>query len=246
MLITGTAAISYFAMATNTGYSLVDIGVHFLDGVDRTVLRQVFWARFIGWAVISPLLLLTFCLLSGCPLIDAVAIMITDLTMIITASITMLTPGYRSSKWVWFIFTMVLFFYILGKLLWDCRKSAKMQSADTASLYNSLYIFTFIVWIMYPIFFVLGEITYTISCDLQSVAFTVLDLLAEAVFVVWLIFGHKYSSQHPSVLPEWSVEVRGAKRGQIHLQGDDPVGHVVPAPAPAPAPGHPAAEAHHV
>merc|ERR1739848_954167 len=50
-LITITAAISYFAMASG-------------HATNHDVCRQVFWARYVDWSITTPLLLLDLCLLA--------------------------------------------------------------------------------------------------------------------------------------------------------------------------------------
>merc|ERR1711939_287390 len=61
-LITTFASISYFAMATGDGNSFAHIVVkeahkHTPDTVEH-IFRQVFWARYVDWALTTPLLIL--------------------------------------------------------------------------------------------------------------------------------------------------------------------------------------------
>ena len=57
--ITVFATLSYFAMATGDGISVVGHKVtesheHGLPDTHHTVYRQVFWARYVDWSVTTP------------------------------------------------------------------------------------------------------------------------------------------------------------------------------------------------
>merc|ERR1712000_237002 len=66
-IITLTAALSYFAMASGqaTSYhciSVKDSHKHVPD-THHDVCREVYWARYVDWSITTPLLLLDLCLL---------------------------------------------------------------------------------------------------------------------------------------------------------------------------------------
>merc|ERR1712093_289525 len=87
-LITTFASISYFATATGDGNSFAHIVVkeahkHTPDTVEH-IFRQVFWARYVDWAVTTPLLLLDLCLLAGVDGAHTLMAIAADLIMVLT------------------------------------------------------------------------------------------------------------------------------------------------------------------
>ncbi|KIJ57165.1 hypothetical protein M422DRAFT_149760, partial [Sphaerobolus stellatus SS14] len=218
MLITGVGAMSYFAMSTDTGFSFIDMGFRNVQGRNTLLWRQVFWARYIDWALTSPLILLNMSLLVGLPWVDTVSLMLADLTMVISGIFAGLRRGENAAKWAWYAFACILLLYILGKLWWDGRQCAKLQNHATRDLYTNLYVLTVFVWIMYPVVFALGDNAALISPNAEAIAYTVLDVMAKAVFGMWLLFMHKHDSdESAAILPAWAVEVRGTRAGVIQL-----------------------------
>jgi len=223
-LITGIAALSYYAMATKSGTTFVPVGWHKIQGIETPVFRQVFWARYVDWALTSPLLLLDLALLAGLSWIDVVSLLIADEAMLITGLFAAVHRGPKSgAKWGWYAFSCLFFIYIFFQLLWKGRKSAQHQHKETSGLYTKLSIYTIILWLFYPIIFALGEGVGRIHPNAETIAFAVLDIFAKSVFGIWLLFVHKHDSEdvHPARLPDSWTEPRGTRRGHIHLPGGD-------------------------
>merc|ERR1712000_466812 len=87
-LITITAAISYFAMASGhaTNYHCTTVKDHHKHVPDthHDVCRQVFWARYVDWSITTPLLLLDLCLLAGVDGAHTLMAIAADLIMVLT------------------------------------------------------------------------------------------------------------------------------------------------------------------
>merc|ERR1711900_61635 len=86
-LITTFASISYFAMATGDGNSFAHIVVkeahkHTPDTVEH-IFRQVFWARYVDWALTTPLLLLDLAFLAGMNGANITVTIVADLIMVL-------------------------------------------------------------------------------------------------------------------------------------------------------------------
>jgi bacteriorhodopsin len=64
--------LSYYAAATGTGYAFVYQGRKIIQGKEVAVIRQIYWARYIDWALSTPLIILNLGLLSGLPWLDIV------------------------------------------------------------------------------------------------------------------------------------------------------------------------------
>jgi hypothetical protein len=85
-LLAAVGALSYYAMATNsTSPRLLFFGIH--DGSDAfhkvATYREVYPARFVGWFVFAPLILLNPLLLSGVSWMDIwTTLVVTELTAV--------------------------------------------------------------------------------------------------------------------------------------------------------------------
>lgn len=101
--ITAFAAISYFAMATGDGISLVSYVIkethkHNIPTETHIVYRAVYWARYVDWSLTTPLLLLDLSFLAGLNGANIIVTIIADLIMILTGLFAAFGHG-DSQKW---------------------------------------------------------------------------------------------------------------------------------------------------
>jgi bacteriorhodopsin len=84
ILITLTSCLEYFLMAAGAGwkFALVNI-VHFDDGPKELVFRQIYWVRYVGWLITTPLILIDLTVLAGLPGAEILLAVYADLAMII-------------------------------------------------------------------------------------------------------------------------------------------------------------------
>ncbi|KZS89966.1 family A G protein-coupled receptor-like protein [Sistotremastrum niveocremeum HHB9708] len=220
--ITGIACLSYFAMATRTGSTFIYQGHKIVQGKEVAVLRQVYWARYVDWALTTPMLLLDLGLLAGLPWFDIICLLAVDEGMIITGLISAFLKE-SAVKWGWYAFACIFLVYILYTLLWTGRQSARIQSSQVFRLFNMLTLWTVLLWIAYPIIFALSEGTGMISPSAEAIAYAVVDVLAKSAFGYWLVLHRTYADDEYSVvtLPQSWVEPRGQTNGIIHLPGDE-------------------------
>lgn len=99
-------------MAVGGGNTYVNMGVREIQGQKTTVLRQVFWARFLSpsflhfvhnsrlscrreveWAFTTPLLLLELTLLAGMPWVETISLLIVGEAMVATSLFSALNSG---------------------------------------------------------------------------------------------------------------------------------------------------------
>jgi len=169
-VIVGIAALSYFAMATQTGSVIINVG----DGH-----RQIFYARYIDWLFTTPLLLLDVLLLSGCAVGDLMWIVGADILMIVTGLISALV---NKGQWVWFVIGCIAMVAVFVGLLGPGRKNAMARSDSVAKSYTGLVGFLLVLWTLYPIVFALAEGTGKITPNKEVVLYGILDILAKVVF----------------------------------------------------------------
>lgn len=180
------AAGAYFAMANGQG----------IVGVED---REVFWARYVDWAVTTPLLLLGLLLIALPPLRrdedgrerNAViaGVLGLDVFMIVTGVIAALTAD-ETVKYVWYAISCGAFAGILVVLFGPIRAAAQAQGAGVGALYRSLLGTLSVLWFVYPILWLLGtEGTGTIDLTAEIFVFAVIDLTAKVAFGLMLVTG---------------------------------------------------------
>jgi len=169
--IVGIAALSYFAMATQTGSVVINVG----SGGHR----QIFYARYIDWLFTTPLLLLDVLLLSGVSVGDLIWIVGADVLMIVTGLISALV---NNGQWVWFVIGCVAMVAVFLGLLGPGRASACNRGESVGKSYIGLVVFLLVLWTLYPIVFALAEGTGKITPNKEVVFYGILDILAKVVF----------------------------------------------------------------
>ncbi|KAF8520676.1 hypothetical protein JB92DRAFT_3111642 [Gautieria morchelliformis] len=223
MLVAGIATLSYYAMAVGSGSTYVKVGVREVQGQKTVDLRQIFWAREVDWALTTPLLLLELALLAGLPWLEIMSLLIVNEAMAATRLFSALHPGQAAAKWGWYAFSCLFLLGIFYMLIWNGRQCAQARPSSLSQLYTQLALYTIVLWLIYPIIFALGEGASCISSSAETIAYTILDIFAKAMFGLWLLARHKHDSAEESamVLPESWTEPRGAKAGAIRLPGEE-------------------------
>ncbi|RDL36446.1 putative opsin-1 [Venustampulla echinocandica] len=191
--ITVVGTISYFAMATGDGNSFSKIILHeshkHVPDTIEFVYRQIFWARYIDWAITTPLILLNLALLAG---MDGASIVVT-----IAANILMNLLGLfaafgvtRSQKCGYFTFAIVAYLVVVYQLVISGRRAVSSKDSKTGKLFASLGGYVLILWILYPIVWAIGDGARKWSVDTEIVAYAVLDILVKPVFGFWLLWAN--------------------------------------------------------
>jgi bacteriorhodopsin len=147
--------------------------------------RPFYYARYIDWALTTPLLLLDLLLLAGCDWTRIAFIIFLDLVMVITG----LLGGLISSsyKWGFFAFGCLAYVGILLELLGPVRAAATRVSSETGSLFDQLAYWTLGLWTAYPVVWGLAEGAHIISLQTEIVLYAILDVSAKAIFGFWLL-----------------------------------------------------------
>ncbi|KAI1209330.1 bacteriorhodopsin [Annulohypoxylon truncatum] len=189
--ITAVACIAYFSMGSNLGQ--VPILAEFIRPGSRLVRpagsREIFYARYIDWAITTPLLLLDLLLTAGVPTPTILATLLADEIMIVTGLIGALTR--TTYKWGFWTFGMIALFFIAYELLFDARRHAQRLGGDANKTFMMCGVFLLFIWFLYPIAWGLSEGGNVIHPDGEAVFYGILDILAKPIFGLLLIWGHR-------------------------------------------------------
>ncbi|KAH0261112.1 family A G protein-coupled receptor-like protein, partial [Aureobasidium melanogenum] len=171
--ITMVAAIAYFSMASNLGWTPIDVEFMRSDPVVRGVNREIFYVRYIDWFITTPLLLMDLLLTAAMPWPTLLFVVLVDEVMIVTGLVGALVRS--SYKWGYFAFGCAALFYVVWVLVWEARRHANALGSD----------------ILYPLAWGLCEGGNVISPDSEAIFYGILDLFAKPVFGALLIWGHR-------------------------------------------------------
>ncbi len=172
--ITGFAFISYLAMASGAGSTILDDG------------REFYFFRYIDWLITTPLLLLDLALLAlanpGRNTGLIAGLIGLDVVMILTG----LVAGSSTSTFVTTVFFIISTAALVGVLYLLYTRlfaAARAQSPNVASIFSTLAILTIVLWSLYPVVFLLGTEGFrAVGQGGEIFLYLVLDLLAKVGF----------------------------------------------------------------
>jgi bacteriorhodopsin len=140
LFVCSFAAIAYFAMASGIGKTLVHSDPH-----NRSSWREVYFARYIDWAITTPLLLLELTLLAGLPIAEIVTVIVADEIMIVTGLVGALHPSLKF-RWGFFAFSCAAYVYVVFALVTSARQAAFLKHPKVGSLYNQVSLALAVSW----------------------------------------------------------------------------------------------------
>lgn len=194
-LFCAVAAIGYWTMASGLGD--VPIAVEFsrpdsamvsgASGGDGT--RQIFYARYIDWAVSSPLVVLALLLSSGAPLATILTTMLATEIFVVNLLLGALTATVY--KFGYLVFGMAAQWFVLYQLLVPGRKHAAAVGGSVSSTYLTATLLTVAVWIFYPVAWGLSEGGNVLHPDSEAIFYGILDIFAKPVVGALLVLGHR-------------------------------------------------------
>lgn len=183
------AAIAYFTMGSNLGFTPIEVEYKRNNPVVRGNYRAIYYVRYIDWVITTPLLLTDLMLTAGMPWPSILWTIIVDEIMIITGLIgALVTSKY---KWGYFAFGNLALVYIIYQLVWESRTHARHFGKDVERTFLMCGSLTAFLWILYPVAWGVAEGGNVISPDSEAIFYSILDFLAKPVFGALLIWGHR-------------------------------------------------------
>jgi bacteriorhodopsin len=184
IFITAIAFVNYLMMALGFGLTTVTVAGEELP---------IYWARYTDWLFTTPLLLIDLGLLAGANRNQIATLVGLDALMIATGAVaTLSTTGILLSpvgdRLIWWGvstgFLLVLLYFLFGTL----TEEANRLSEEAQSTFNILRNLIVVVWLVYPVWWILGtEGLGTISLYSETAGFMVLDLVAKVGFGIILL-----------------------------------------------------------
>jgi len=217
-----TASLSYFAMALGHGVSWKRETYHDGSGPGysaKVTFRQIFWARYVDWAITTPLLLLNLGLLSG--MAGGHIVMLLTAGLILPLSGLFSTMSHTEAQhWGWYAIACLAYIFVIWHLAVNARASVVRNRSDAVQkLSSSLAAYFLLLWAVYIIIWAVGRGTALISVDGEVIAYGVLDFLAKPVFGIWLLRSRDIFA-NPAMEFDGLWSSGAGTEGQLRL-GDD-------------------------
>jgi bacteriorhodopsin len=179
------ATIAYLAMALGYGDTAVAQG-----GETHTV----FWVHYVSWALTTPLILFTLALVAEGTRRTIAALVGFDVSMVLLGLVTALTGrglvglDTRTLQFVLLGASFVAYLAVFGLLVRPLSRAAAQQSPEVAMLFSMLRNIVIVLWVLYPIVWLLGpSVIGIIPTAITLLAYLVIDLLVKIGFGVLLL-----------------------------------------------------------
>jgi bacteriorhodopsin len=181
--ILATASLAYFCMASDLGFTPVEV---LQNGPGA---RQFWYVRYIDWVITTPLLLAELLLTAGLPINSILLCVFADIVMIICGLIGGLVPS--EYKWAFYVFGCAPMLWIFYNIFSGIKLTKTNGGENDHRNYIILASWMCFVWTLYPIAWGLCEGSNTISVTGEMVFYGILDLLAKPAFTGLLLFFHR-------------------------------------------------------
>lgn len=150
------ASITYFSLASGDGESYNCHTVydhhkaHSPDPDTHQVCRQVYWARYVGWVLTVPLIILQLSLLAGLDGAHTLMAIIANVIMILSGLFSAFGTQGTAQTWGWYAISCISYFFIVWHVALHGGKMARSKGTGVAKLFGSLGLYFFVVWTVYP------------------------------------------------------------------------------------------------
>jgi bacteriorhodopsin len=178
-------SVTYFAQASDLGWTAIGQVDHLASGVSR----QIFFAKYINWAISFPSFALALGLLSGVSWTTIICNIFLSWFWVFTY----LAAAYTTTNYKWGFFTFGTFAWLILAMstLNESRESAALLGINRD--YVLLSGFLNLIWILYPIAFALSDGGNIIGVTSGSIFFGVIDVLMGPVLsIIFVLMTRKW------------------------------------------------------
>ncbi|KAK4150003.1 hypothetical protein C8A00DRAFT_46500 [Chaetomidium leptoderma] len=218
------SALAYFAMAAGQASSMSchaarDHHKHVPDTF-HDECRQVYWARYVDWALTASLVLLNLCLLAGVDGAHTLMAVAANVIMVLAGLFAAYGTESTAQRWGWFAISCLGYLFVVWHVGLNGTRSASNKSARVSKLWASLAIYSLTVWAAYPIVWGIAVLARKTSVDTEIIIYLILDILAKPVFGLWLLISNR-------AIAESNVELGGywsqglPAEGRIRIGDED-------------------------
>jgi len=187
-IVAVVATVMSFSLASNLGWTPIDVEWHRSDPKVAGINRQIWWVRYCGWFIIWPLLTLSLCLTAVMPLANTVWSCFLSAAMAVLALVgAMVRSDY---KWGYYTFWCACWFALLFNLLFSARRHARSLGNDVGFAFLATSSWFLFLWMLYPICWGISEGGNIIPPDSEFVFYGVLDCCLIPLGSAILLWSH--------------------------------------------------------
>ncbi|KAK9248080.1 hypothetical protein V1506DRAFT_444583, partial [Lipomyces tetrasporus] len=180
------AALTYFTMASNLGSTGIQTEFsHYMGGG----VRQIFYARYVGWFLVSPLILTNVLLFSGVAWPTILFTLGAQEIYVVSVLIGALVPS--TYKWGYFTFGVVAWFLVMYHLVFVARTAAKELGSDVHKHFLVMLCGISFIWTLYPISWGLSEGGNVVAPDSEAAFYGVLDVITLPVLCSYFVYASR-------------------------------------------------------
>lgn len=179
--------ISYFTMASDLGNTPIRQYLH--HGANPQQTRQVYYVRYIYWALAWPLIITANLLLSGVSWATIFfAIALQEIWVVSWLSGALVATSYKWGYFAFGIFAYLVLAYVM--LVWGVQHARRIR---TEKNYTFLAGTLVLLWIAFPIAWCLSEGANRLSITGEMIFYGILDLIAVPVYgTLFLIYSRRF------------------------------------------------------
>ncbi|KAI0851244.1 opsin-1 [Daldinia vernicosa] len=208
-LITTISVLSYYAMATGDGITMhpyvTKISKH--GEIIEIVNRQVYWVRYVDWALTTPLLLLDLCLIAGINGASILIAVVSALIMILSGLFAALAR-YEAQGWGWYVIACIAYLNVVYQVGYKGRHAITTRDNKTRAFWGAISLYTLLLWTVYPIVWAIADGARRVNVDGEIIAYAVLDVLTKGVIGFWLLLTYNNMPRmFPAIDGFWSQGV---------------------------------------
>ena len=219
-------SITYFAMASDLGWSVVAT----TDQLSNGLTRQIFYAKYINWVVTFPSAIVVLGLLSGISWATIVYQIFLSWFWVVSYLVSAYTT--TTYKWGFYAFGTVAWLLLAcSQLVTDGRKSAVRVGVSRD--YTLLACWLNLLWLLYPVAYGVSDGGNKITATAGLIFFGVLDILLIPVLACATLFLSRrwdYNTLNIAFTQYGRVAVAGQSFSEKREEaGDGPAAGVVSA-----------------
>jgi len=153
--------------------------------------RQVFWARYVDWALTTPLVLLNLCLLAGVDGAHTLMAIAANVIMVLSGWFAAYGSAESAQKWGWFTISCLGYLFAVWHVGLHGTNLVRSKVDRVQKLWAALAIYSLAVLAAYPIVWGIAPLARKTSVDTEIIIYAVLDILIKPVFGLWLLTSHR-------------------------------------------------------
>ncbi|RFU29518.1 hypothetical protein B7463_g6838, partial [Scytalidium lignicola] len=189
VLLTIVTGIAYFTMASDIGSMGIPVEWVRHDGKVAGGTRQVFWIRYLDWAITHPLIIFNLLLTAGVYWHTILYTVVLELVYVLMLYVGAIVPD--TYRWGYYTIGIVALALVLENICWAGVRHANIMGGNIRSLYRIMVPYILILWILYPICWGVSEGGNVIPPDSEQIFYGILDLLSKPVLGFILLLGHR-------------------------------------------------------